>query len=177
MLTFHAQSQRGPSGPDLPALALAAERLVDAVVANPALSPPDATCLSDDLRDLQRSYAEMDTAAIGEPLHPAKVGTVILSRSWIFDTDARLFLQLASALIGYAFDESDWQAVATQLERTPQTTAEYPLVGRITLTVALERLDDGGHTEITVAGSPSHTIRTQLETLFGVLTREGQTDH
>lgn len=59
----------------------------------------------------------------------------VLAGGWVFTENLRPLCEVVSDLIGYAFDDSDWQAIDHGLSTTDddRPTADwfvYPLVGR-----------------------------------------------
>ena len=64
---------------------------------------------------------------------------------WIWEKNLRPMFEFASLLVGYEFDDLDWDAVASAIRETDyeeQHWFEYPLAGRQSLTLGAA-LDSG----------------------------------
>ncbi|GGQ28849.1 hypothetical protein [Streptosporangium pseudovulgare] len=63
----------------------------------------------------------------------------LIHEGWIREENARVFCEILASLIGYEFDDLDWQAIRTALPDTDDEQAErwydHPLIG------AMARLD------------------------------------
>ncbi|MBB6418847.1 hypothetical protein [Streptomyces sp. AK010] len=86
---------------------------------------------------------------------------------WIFEESLRPFCETVAEFSGYAFDDADWQAVGNALPdtdvETPDGWYDYPLSGRVPLTLLVA--DDPGSSLVFVriTGNPDDRTRAQIE--------------
>ncbi len=133
----------------------------------------DAQELCSRLTELLGHYAETLTEN-GIPLPYEPSATKITDQDlhlsgWVYNQDGRRFLELASSFVGYDFDDDDWRAITTQLEREPERAASYPLSGSYDLMVDIRLEDDGRHLSLAFSGEPNRYLQIQIETLFAAL--------
>ncbi|MFI6806850.1 hypothetical protein ACIBO6_17750 [Streptomyces luteogriseus] len=86
---------------------------------------------------------------------------------WIFEEGLRPFCETIAEFSGYEFDDLDWQAVGNALLHTdvdkPDGWYDYPLSGRVPLTLLVA--DDPGSSVVfvRVTGNPDDRTRIQIE--------------
>lgn len=92
---------------------------------------------------------------------------------WVWPSNVERLLSWASRYVGYAFDDSDWQAVETALPTTDDEREdgwfEYPLVGAPPLRVHLAQAVGAAPVSVRVAGDMDHLLAARIETLLDVL--------
>ncbi|MER5636563.1 hypothetical protein ABT095_06395 [Kitasatospora sp. NPDC002227] len=93
------------------------------------------------------------------------------SRGWIFGGYLRPFLEVLAGYVGYAFDDTDWQAVESGLSATdderPDGWYGYPLVGsRQRTDVRLANAVGGDELSVCVEGVADHQLSVRIDTLF-----------
>lgn len=78
----------------------------------------------------------------------------LLAASWIWSSNLRRFCELVSSYAGYRFDELDWQAVETGLERLPSEgdTFSYPIIGRRKLALTVRVASGSDEVSVQVTG-------------------------
>lgn len=94
---------------------------------------------------------------------------------WVWDQNVQRLLRHLSQCVGYGFDDSDWGAVSTGLQRTDEDQGnwfDYPLVGERRLTVHLARNLGAAPVSIRVTGDLDEVLAARIETLFAVLSDE-----
>ncbi|WMD03819.1 hypothetical protein [Streptomyces sp. FXY-T5] len=90
-----------------------------------------------------------------------------LGGGWIFEEGLRPFCETIAEFSGYEFDDLDWQAVGNALPHTdvekPDGWYDYPLSGRVPLTLLVA--DDPGSSVVfvRVTGNPDGRTRAQIE--------------
>jgi hypothetical protein len=98
---------------------------------------------------------------------------VSLIEGWVFEDDARQFLEHVSRYIGYRYDDLDEAALTGALERTDDESTDgwfsYPLPGTPSLTVSLAKAVGGNEVSVRVQGDIDPILRARLETLFDLL--------
>ncbi|MGW0485276.1 hypothetical protein [Nonomuraea sp. NPDC003214] len=87
---------------------------------------------------------------------------------WIKEENARVFCEILASLIGYEFDDLDWQAVETGLSSTDDEQEErwhgYPLVGETArLDLRLAQAVGGSVISVEVYGAVGDVLREQVE--------------
>jgi len=63
---------------------------------------------------------------------------------WVFEERLELFLRAVSQFVGYRFDQTDWLAITTQLERNSEESVVRATYDLATVKVELEGDPDGG---------------------------------
>lgn len=87
---------------------------------------------------------------------------------WIKEENARVFCEILASLIGYDFDDLDWQAVESALPYTDDEQSarryDYPLVGATArLDLRLARAVGGTEISVEVYGAADDVLRAQVE--------------
>ncbi|WP_033327900.1 hypothetical protein [Streptomyces yerevanensis] len=90
---------------------------------------------------------------------------------WIWGRNLRAFLELLSGYAGYAFDETDWEAIEAGVQDTddeaPDGWYSYPLVGTsATLEVALAQAVGGEEVSVSVTGTETPELQLRTDTLL-----------
>jgi hypothetical protein len=92
---------------------------------------------------------------------------------WVWPENVQPMLRLLSGYIGYAFDDSDWQAVEAAL---PETDADdhdawyaYPLLGSPPLTVALAQNVGAEPVAVRVSGARDAVLSARISTVLDAL--------
>lgn len=88
----------------------------------------------------------------------------LIHAGWIWDANAWVFCEILASLVGYEFDDLDWQAVGTALPNTDDERAElwysYPLIGtKGTLEVTLAQAVGGSEVSVEVRGEADDALR------------------
>src|SRR5206468_992400 len=104
-------------------------------------------------------------------------------QTWIWEHNLRPMFEFTSILVGYDFDDADWDAITVGVADTEvevQRWFEYPLKGQISLTLRVAR--DGGSNIVALEtdGDADDVLEVRLETAaalmahYRLLRREGQ---
>ncbi|MEU7890534.1 hypothetical protein AB0B54_33945 [Microbispora bryophytorum] len=88
--------------------------------------------------------------------------------AWIKEDNARVVCEILALLIGYEFDDLDWQAVGTALPNTDDEQAdcwyEYPLIGTDEeLTLRLAQSVGGSVVSVEVLGEADNALSNRIE--------------
>ncbi|MGW6545721.1 hypothetical protein ACWGBH_23145 [Streptomyces massasporeus] len=89
----------------------------------------------------------------------------VFDDGWIVDANLRPFCETVAAFTGYDFDDSDWQAIDTALPHTDEERSlwyDYPLSGRVPLTLFVAADPEAGVVFVRVAGEPDSHTRAKL---------------
>jgi hypothetical protein len=84
---------------------------------------------------------------------------------WILEENVRAFFETAAELVGYRFDDTDWDAVAHGLTATDSETNrwfDYPLEGE--RAVAVSAANDPGTSVVLVRASGDDAAARALDT-------------
>jgi hypothetical protein len=95
-----------------------------------------------------------------------------MESTWIFEENLRAMFEHASYLVGYEFDDLDWDAVTLGLRGTSieaQQWFQYPLAGRqrLTLTVAV----DPRSSVVFVGADAEGDLKARLESAADLMAR------
>ncbi|MFD3451735.1 hypothetical protein ACFWVC_06100 [Streptomyces sp. NPDC058691] len=98
----------------------------------------------------------------------------VLGGGWVFEENLRPLCRLLSDLVGYDFDDSDWQAVEYGLSTTDDDRAGadwflYPLVGRGRVDVRMARSAGGSVVSVQLLGAADEVLEAQVEVLIRFL--------
>ncbi|MER5937577.1 hypothetical protein ABT121_09695 [Streptomyces sp. NPDC001928] len=96
-----------------------------------------------------------------------------LGGDWIWEENLRPFCESVAEFSGYGFDDSDWQAVesalpATDVER-PGGWYDYPLSGRVPLTLLVAADPGSSVVFVQLTGEPDDRTRAQIEAALHIL--------
>lgn len=92
----------------------------------------------------------------------------LIYSAWIREDNARVICEILASLVGYEFDDLDWQAVGTALPDTDDEQAdrwyEYPLIGTDgVLTLRLARSVGGSVVSVELLGEADTALRCRIE--------------
>jgi hypothetical protein len=91
---------------------------------------------------------------------------------WVWSSNVRPLVEMISVVVGYDFDESDWQAISFALPDTDDDRLDawysYPLVGRSRVEVGFARSVEGDEVSVKVSSVRDHVLRARLEVLLDV---------
>ncbi|MFE6547009.1 hypothetical protein ACFVHS_01175 [Streptomyces sp. NPDC057746] len=85
---------------------------------------------------------------------------------WTFETNLRPLCESVAEFAGYEFDDSDWQAIETALPATDverDNWYEYPLLGRVPLTLLVAADPESYVVFVRFAGEPDERTKAQIE--------------
>ena len=90
---------------------------------------------------------------------------------WIWGRNLRALLELLSRYSGYAFDETDWETIATGVQDTddeaPDGWYSYPLAGTSgTLEVFLAQAVGGEEVSVSITGAEIPELQLRTDTLL-----------
>ncbi|MEV4785674.1 hypothetical protein AB0K53_09515 [Streptomyces tuirus] len=101
----------------------------------------------------------------------------VLGGGWIFAENLRPLCESVAEFSGYGFDDSDWQAIETALPGTdaekPGGWYDYPLAGRVPLTLLVAEDPGSSVVFVRLTGDPDDRTRAQIEAalrIFSVYT-------
>lgn len=92
---------------------------------------------------------------------------------WIIDTNLRPLCESVAQFAGYEFDDSDWQAIETALPTTDVERSEwydYPLLGRIPLTLFVAADPGSSVVFVRLAGEPDGDTKAKIEAALYIFT-------
>ncbi|MEV7416199.1 hypothetical protein [Streptomyces sp. NPDC089919] len=90
---------------------------------------------------------------------------------WIWERNLRPFLELLSSYLGYGFDGTDWETVASAVASTdderPDGWYSYPLAGeQAQVVISLARAAAGDELMATVSGDLPPELQVRTDTLL-----------
>lgn len=90
---------------------------------------------------------------------------------WIWGRNLRSFLELLSRYVGYDFDTTDWDTVASAVEDTDDEHADrwysYPLAGSVhEIEIRLARSVGGDEVSVKVSGVVTAELELRADTLL-----------
>lgn len=92
---------------------------------------------------------------------------------WVLPGNVRTLMTWLAHYVGYAYDDSDWQALEMALSATDAETAEgwydYPLAGSPVLTVSLAQTPGDSPVSVRVTGRIDAVLAARVDTLLSVL--------
>jgi len=90
---------------------------------------------------------------------------------WIEGANTWLAVFYIARLVGYDFDDCDWQAIALGLEGTDADADrwfDYPLVGKMPVQLLLARHVDAEPVMVTVLGNLDDVLAARIETALDI---------
>lgn len=95
---------------------------------------------------------------------------------WVLESNLRPLCAVVSDLIGYDFDDADWQAVeyglsGTDDDRPATAWFRYPLAGRTQVDLRIAQAVGGSAVSIQLLGTADDTLTAQAEAVIGVLSQ------
>ena len=96
---------------------------------------------------------------------------------WVWPSNVRQLFTWLSLYVGYAFDESDWQAIETALPDTDNEAENgwynYPIAGVPPLRVSVARSGDADPVMVNVSGDMDAVLEARIDTLVSVMADVG----
>ncbi|MFJ4535839.1 hypothetical protein ACIP39_07680 [Streptomyces tibetensis] len=93
--------------------------------------------------------------------------TASFGGGWIFEEGLRPFCESIAEFCGYDFDDSDWLAIDNALFHTdveePDGWYDYPLVGRVPMTLLVAADPGSSVVFVRLTGAPDDRTRAQIE--------------
>ncbi|MGW5129906.1 hypothetical protein [Streptomyces sp. NPDC004135] len=109
---------------------------------------------------------------MGEPKGEPAVAVESFGGGWIYEESLRPFCESVAEICGYDFDDLDWQAVGNALPGTdveePGGWYDYPLAGRVPLTLFVADDPDSYVVFVRLTGAPDDVTRARIETALHI---------
>ncbi|WP_410789929.1 hypothetical protein [Kribbella sp. C-35] len=98
----------------------------------------------------------------------------VLGDHWIIDTNLRPLCESVAEFVGYAFDDSDWQAIDTALPTTDVEQSawyDYPLLGQVSVTLLVAADPGSSVVFVRFVGVSDDRTKAQIEAALHIFAR------
>lgn len=98
----------------------------------------------------------------------------VLGQHWIIDTNLRPLCESVAEFVGYAFDDSDWQAIDTALPTTDVEQSswyDYPLLGQVSVTLLVAADPGSSVVFVRLVGVSDDRTKAQIEAALHIFAR------